>query len=276
MQIGKVWFILSGYIQIKALKNYYCFKDIDFTLEGHFSYDLYSFFFIQFFPCVNTTENHNCKPIEEIDFYLKNTFISFLMENIELTPKDYHSPVRARAEDIYSTVGNKLYKEVYTFFQIVKIETDMDFFGFDEFEKFKTETYLKYDETVIMSNIQESNIYETGEPFCDFTIKLSETVRTERRTYTKLITILGDVGGFMEVLFTLFRIISSFSVEILYEISLVNKLFDFNLDKKLVILKENNSIKRMNLLKKNKHKNITLQKRKKLHYIEIGILMKME
>ena len=249
--------------KLKPLKNYYCFKDIDFILEGHFSYDLYSIF-IQFFPCVNTTENHNCKPIEEIDFYLKNTFISFLMENIELTPKDYHSPVRARAEDIYSTVGNKLYKEVYTFFQIVKIETDMDFFGFDEFEKFKTETYLKYDETVIMSNIQESNIYETGEPFCDFTIKLSETVRTERRTYTKLITILGDVGGFMEVLFTLFRIISSFSVEILYEISLVNKLFDFNLDKKLVILKENNSIKENEFAKEEQTQKYYPPKKKKI------------
>ena len=57
-------------------------------LEGYFTYDLYSFFYIQFFPCVNTTENHNYKPIEEIDFYLKSTFVSFLMENIELTPKN--------------------------------------------------------------------------------------------------------------------------------------------------------------------------------------------
>ena len=59
----------------KTLENLYCFKNIDFTLEGHFSYDLYSFFYIQFFPCVNTTEKQNCKPLEEIDFYLKNTFI---------------------------------------------------------------------------------------------------------------------------------------------------------------------------------------------------------
>ena len=54
----------------KSLNNYYCFKDMNFTLEGHFSYDLYSLFFIQFFPCVNTTENNKCKPIDEIDYYL--------------------------------------------------------------------------------------------------------------------------------------------------------------------------------------------------------------
>ena len=33
----------------KTLDNLYCFKNMDFVLEGHFSYDLYSFFYIQFF-----------------------------------------------------------------------------------------------------------------------------------------------------------------------------------------------------------------------------------
>ena len=89
-----------------------------------------------------------------------------------------------------------------------------------------------------MSNIIETDIYETGEKFCDVTFKLSEDVRTQRRVYTKFVTILGDVGGLMEVIFTLFRVISSFSVDILYEVSMVNRLFKFDLDKKRVTLKE--------------------------------------
>ena len=229
--------------KLKPLNNYYCFKNVNFTLEGHYTYDSYSFFYIQFFPCVNKTGKNICKPLEEIDFYLKNTFVSFLIENIELTPKNYKYPVRARDQDIYTTIGKKLYREIHAFFQVVKIETDMDIFGFDEFENFKTEIFLKYDEMVMMDQIIESNIYETGESFCDFTMKLSENVRTERRTYTKLITILGEVGGVFEILFILFRIICSFSVDILYEISLVNKLFDFYLDKKEIILKNYNCIK---------------------------------
>jgi len=47
----------------------------------------------------------------------------------------------------------------------------------------------------------------------------------------------------MEVLFTLFRVITSFAVDILYEISLVNNLFNFNLDRKAVMLKDKNSKK---------------------------------
>ena len=233
----------------KTLNNLYCFKNMDFILEGHFSYDLYSSFYIQFFPCVNTTESKKCKPLDEIDFYLKNTFVSFQMQDIELTPKNYSYPVRARDADIYSIVGKKIFQEIHAYFQIVNIETDLNFIGFDEFENIKTDTYLKYDKMEIMSNIIENNIYETGQSFCDFTIKLSENIRVERRTYTKLITILGDVGGLMEVIFNFFRIISSLSIDILYEISLVNNIFNFNINKKLVILKEKKNPKRKNIQK---------------------------
>ena len=221
----------------KSLNNLYCIKNMDFFLEGHFSYDLYSFLYFQFFPCVNSTEKQDCKPIETIDYYLKNTFIQFEWQDIELNSKNYSYPIRARDVDIYTTVGKKLFQEIHAYFQVVKIETDLDFIGFDEFEYIKEDVYLKYDEMVIMTNIIEGDIYETGDSFCDFTIKLSENVRIHRRTYTTLITILGDVGGLMEVVFTLFRLITSFSVDILYEISLVNNLFNFDLDKKVVVLK---------------------------------------
>ena len=105
-----------------------------------------------------------------------------------------------------------------------------------------------------------SSSYKTGESFCDFTIKLSENVRIHRRTYTKLITILGDVGGLMEVVFTLFRVVSSFSVDILYDISLVNNLFSFDLDKKIIILKDKKNEKK-NYFPTNEEPRIYNQKR---------------
>ena len=242
----------------KALNNYYCFKDMDFILEGHFSYDLYSLFYIQFFPCVNTTESSKCKPIEEIDYYLKNTFINLEWQDIELTPKNFNHPIRGRDVDIFTTVGKRLFREIHVFFQIVKIETDLDFIGLNEYENIKVEDYLKYDEMIVMSNFLETNIYETGEPFCDVTIKLSDDVRYERRVYTKFITILGDVGGIMEVVLTLFRILCSFPVDILYDISLVNNIFNFDIEKELVLNKKKEKkedIKADDVLKKIKFSN---------------------
>ena len=50
------------------------------------------------------------------------------MEDIELTPKNYEFPIRARDVDIYTTVGKKLFKEIHAYFQVVKIETDNERF----------------------------------------------------------------------------------------------------------------------------------------------------
>ena len=91
-----------------------------------------------------------------------------------------------------------------------------------------------------MSNIIEDDIYIMGDSFYEVSLELSDRALIERRTYTKLVDILSNIGGFMQFIYSFLRIISSFSVHILYETSLVNNLFEFNLDKKLVIIKNNN------------------------------------
>ena len=241
----------------KDLNNLYCFKDMNETLTGHFSYDIYTLFYISFHPCVNTTNNNNhCKPIEYIDYFLKGTFFTFEIQDIELTPQFYESPISPRNKDFYTKVGKKLYQEIHILYQIVNIETDLDFFGFDDFKNIKTEKYLKYESSLIMSNIIENNIYETGEPFCNITLKLSDKILTQKRTYTKLLEILGNIGGLMEVLFSLFKLISSFSSQILYETSLVNNLFEFNIDKKIISIKKVNNDYKNKVFPSNEKLNI--------------------
>ena len=248
----------------KPLNTFYCFKVMNETLMGHFSYDIYSLFYISLFPCVNTTENnHHCKSLEEIDYYLNNTFLTIQVQDIEMTPQFYNSPYLARNKDIYTKVGKKLFKEIHAFFQIVNLETDIDIIGINYFNNIKRQKLIKYESTNIMSNIIESDIYKTGEPLCDVTIKLSDKVLTEKRTYTKLIEILGQIGGFMQVIFSFLRIISSFSTRITYKISLVDNLFDFNIDKKIILIKNKNN-SNINLLFPKQQPKIPINYFKKL------------
>ena len=239
----------------KTLDTLYCFKEVNDQFIGHFSYDYYSFFFIEFYPCINTTENNNsCKPIEIIDYYLKSTFVSLQLQDIELTPLNYRVPVRPRDQDIYTTVGKKIYQEIHIYFQIVNIETDLDILGFTDFQQVRVQKYLKYDSSIQMTNLIENDIYETGETFCDITIKLTDKVLTERRKYTKLIEVLRDVGGFTEVILSIFYVISSFSTKILYDLSLVNNLFEFDLNKKLILIKKYQN----NFIQNNEKNNNTI------------------
>ena len=242
----------------KKLNNLYCFKNVNDKLLGHFSYDYYSFYFIQLFPCRNTTENSKCQTREKMDYYLKSTFVSFQLQDIEITPLNYSHPVIGRDLDVYATVGKKLFQELHVLYQIVDIETDLDLLGFSDFQNVRTEKYLKYNSLIQMTNILENDLYETGESFCNITIKLTEKVLTERRRYTKLIEVMRDVGGFMEVILSVFKIVSLFSTNILYEKSLVNCLFEFDIDRKNILIHnkyQNKLTKKINLDKKISKRN---------------------
>ena len=242
----------------KKLNNLYCFKNVNDKLLGHFSYDYYSFYFIQLFPCRNTTENSKCQTREKMDYYLKSTFVSFQLQDIEITPLNFSHPVIGRDLDVYATVGKKLFQELHVLYQIVDIETDLDLLGFSDFQNIRTEKYLKYNSLIQMTNILENDLYETGESFCNITIKLTEKVLTERRRYTKLIEVMRDVGGFMEVILSVFKIVSLFSTNILYEKSLVNCLFEFDIDRKNIIIHnkyQNKLTKKINLDKKISKRN---------------------
>jgi hypothetical protein len=236
----------------KQIQNLHCVPVLDQLLQGHLTYDIYSYFKVGFFPCINSTQNNfTCKPLSVIKQYLTRTFVTFKMEDIDLTPQKYDSPVQLRGKEVSANIGSNLFKDVHSFFQVVNIETDEDILGFDGLSRIKKEKYLKYDQSIILSSLKEKNIFESGESLCDITIQLSEKELTQKRTYTKLVEVLGDVGGLMEIFFSFFNIFSSFLTETLYEQSLVKHLFHFDIDKKIIIMnnKEENKKKNKNFLK---------------------------
>ena len=222
----------------KPLSNMFCPKEIDFTLEGHTTYDTYSFFYIGFYPCVNTSTFKICKPSTEIDKYLKKTYVSFKMQDIELTPQVFDEPTILRSKELSSPAWKSLYQNINSYFRIVSIETDNNVLGFEASTDIKIKKFLKYDQAMVLSHINDNTDYQYGQPLCDVTIQLDEQILTIKRTYTKLVEVLGDVGGLMEVFLAFFKLINELIAGLLYQKSLVNHLFNFDLEKKTVIIKE--------------------------------------
>ena len=237
----------SKYIELfkdKNIDNLYCFKEMNTTLEGHITYEKYSYFIIKFFPCVNSSlNNFNCLSPEEIESHLSYALASVLIQDIELTPEKYDDPTKVRTKELTTPVYKNLYKNINSYFHIINIETDHDIIGLDLFENIHRDKYFKYDDSFIISSLNVNNIFETGEALCDITIQLSEDIITLKRTKTKLIDALGEIGGFMSIILSLFKIFSSFMTRTIYEISIINNLFEFDLDNEQVLLKSDKSVK---------------------------------
>ena len=61
----------------------------------------------------------------------------------------------------------------------------------------------------------------------------------KKGTIFNLFDVLSEVGGFVESLYSFFNIIGLFIINILYENSITNSLFSFNLQKKVIRIKYN-------------------------------------
>ncbi len=249
----KLEYFGSNYREIfknKHLENMYCLDKSNITglvLQGYSNLNAYSYFDISFHRCVNETSKVPCMPIEVIDMYLTAAEISCHMQDVDLTPQDYDSPVKHQEKDIPGPLYRDLHQESYAYMQVTLIETEENIFGFEALSNIKTEMHLKYDHAWVISspNIFGNYKYKGSEsrPISNIRIQLANTVLTQKRVYTQFIDVLGDVGGLMEVIYSFFRILSSFIVGILYDESLVNNLFTFDLEQKVITLKYKNKNK---------------------------------
>ena len=213
---------------------------MDVVIQGHTTLDAYSYFLVNFHPCVNGVNGRtNCYPQSITSQYLASTGVSVKMQDIELTPQKYNSPIQVRTRELTAPVMDSLYNNIQAYFHIISMETDNDIIGFEGITNNKIEKYFKYDVTFMINSINDKDKLPsiTGEPICNIQLQLTEQMITINRTYTKLIEVLGDVGGLMEFVFSFFKILSIFMTEALYEKSLVNSLFSFDMDRKMIEIK---------------------------------------
>ena len=232
----------------KDLEHSYCLKDVDeITLEGYSYLDSFKYLNVAFMPCVGyAPDGRQCKSEEEVtNFFLKGVQLNFNIEDVELTPHIYDTPSQPIEKDITGPGFLTLYEQVYAYFQIVILETEQNLIGFDVFSNIETQQFLKYDEVfMITAPSPHSQGLQASIPIVEVIIQLSSKVLTQKRQNTKLIELLGDVGGVMEVVWSCFNIIATLIADILYDKALINNLFSFDLDKKIIEIKKNKSKKK--------------------------------
>lgn len=216
------------------LNNSYCINDLNLTLSGNFKFDKLSYIQINIHPCVNSTENNNhCKPKEVIDEYLSGTFVSILAKDIGLEPSNYTHPVVPQFQDIYSTIDKSYFRDFVVFYGITEIQTDKGLF----YEQIHKDRYINLMKTTQGIYYQELKNYYEGESMCEIQIRMSDDIRIQKRTYRKMSEVFAITGGYMQLISTIFSIITFLSNKIDHEVRLVNSIFNFYPNQKKVTLK---------------------------------------
>ena len=83
---------------------------------------------------------------------------------------------------------------------------------------------------------------ETKPTVIQYNIMMTDKILTNQRTYTQLIDVLGDIGGLMEVIESIFGVICIFVADILYDKTMVNNLFSFDLEEFVLKIKSKSKI----------------------------------
>ena len=202
----------------------YCVSNLDIALTGGFIYDKFSCIRILIYPCYNTSANHNhCKPQEEIDKVLAGGYFSVLLKDIGLNPNNRSYPILPTIQDFYTTISKDFYKDVIFNYEITDIVTDDGIIS----ESKKTERYLKFDrikESFYLRN--DNEYYYKGKSICKVEIRLSDNIHVQRRIYKKFASALSTTGGYMQLIYTIFMLLSLIPNQFKLETIIVNGLLN--------------------------------------------------
>ena len=215
------------------LNDSYCINDFNLALAKGFKNDRISYIKIGIHACVNTTENkYHCKPKEVIDAHISGTFFSLLAKDIGLDPSNYSDPIIPTMQDLHTTIDKSFFRDFVLYFGLTEVQTDVGLFN----ERIHKEIYMNFIKTTQEFYYRDEKSFYEGETMCEIQFKLGDDIRIQKRSFMKMTEVFAITGGYMQLISTLFNIISLLNNRLGFEIKLVNSLFNiYPNDKKITL-----------------------------------------
>jgi hypothetical protein len=202
-----------------------------------------SYLRIKIYPCVNNSNNNNhCKPQELIDKYLKGGYFSMFSKDIGLNPENFSYPVRNTYQDLYTTIDKNIHRDYIIYYGITNVKTDTGLL----FENLKTNQYLQFRKEVQTFYFRDEEEYYSGEEICSIDFRIDDLIYNQKRTYTKMPESLSMMGGYMQLTYTIFSLLSMLTKQFIPQLKILNGIFNFNFNQKKMVMKIN-TIKDLNL-----------------------------
>jgi hypothetical protein len=161
------------------------------------------------------------------------------LKNIELNPNDYNYPIQPTIQEYFSSISKYFYKNIIFLYKITNVETYTGIF----YEKNNVVEDLQLDDTkedIYYMNNKEKIISKIN-------IRLSSGIHIQKRTYKNIFDVLAVTGGYMNILYYFFYLMSFIYNKFKFEKIIVNNLVNMDLkyEKKIppkINLKRNSTI----------------------------------
>ena len=226
------------------LNNSYCLKNFTYNLlfAGGYKYEKFNYIRLRIYPCVNSSSNNNsCKPQEEIDSYLASGYFSILIKDFGLNPSNYSNPVVPTFQDLYTTIDKKIYRNYILNFGVTEIHTDTGLF----YQDIKKDRYFQYRKEIQTFSFRDEKEYYAGKSIILVQMKLDDATIIQKRSYTQISELFSRIGGYMQLMNTVFLLIASLFNKFNFDLKIINNIFKFDLKENKILLKLN-TIKELN------------------------------
>ncbi|CAD8129871.1 unnamed protein product [Paramecium sonneborni] len=216
-KIQKKYFSIIRMGAIQCINRKYLHEN-SLTLQGQITSWSFRYISIQFSACQNTSQQQSCAPQEEIESVLQsghyNVYKSDYLTTLDHPDQPFHEVITLEFSS-FSISTSKTISQRYKISQTI------------------TDQGLIWEQIQHQSNIQQSEWREINEFYnhqflIAHFIRLDYKLTNNIRTYVKLQTILGKLGGIFQILIMILVIILRPIVENFMKLEMVNSLFNFS------------------------------------------------
>ncbi|CAD8156370.1 unnamed protein product [Paramecium octaurelia] len=215
---------LAEYFSHFDLSTNYCidWNKIDkINMQGTFDAENYQYILLKFKMCTEENKKKNvpkCKSREEIMKKLTHNYLSLQLSSYYVDLQTPQNPYIPKGEDLFTTISSKIFKEITIYLQPVTTYTDSGNF----FQDFHQDTTVKYMHHTEMIDFNEEDL------LANVAIRLHTIEQVNYRQYSRIQTLLAELGGLWNVLFTIAMLIQVPFSTISYKLQIINSLFNFD------------------------------------------------
>lgn len=203
--------------KIFNLDKLFCAEPDQFSIMGFSgSKTPFSFIRVNFNKCENSTlNNFSCKPQQQIDKIIQNSFISMTYTSFDLNQLNFTNPIRKSFYDDYNVLNSEASLEYAVKIEPLKFKSNNGII----FNSYEVKEGISYSTKTFTRFIKSKNIFS-------ITFEGNPTGSLYLRNYLKLQNVATQIGGFIKIIMLVAAAISHVYSEYFFYVKFLNNILE--------------------------------------------------